>query len=188
LAIVCPRSASSLRLKTDYLDLLQLHSPPAEVVGRDDWVDALDDLRRRGEIRYYGVSCDEPAAGMAALRHPEVVSIQCVVNLLDQTAATTLVPRAKAQGVATIARETLANGLLIKGEADLDLAKYCATESERDQKRLALIELRERARSSGTSLASLALKFVRELEGVSVTLIGARTVSQLDEALRAADT
>src|SRR5438552_10181425 len=47
----------SLRnLKTDCLDLLQLHCPPTEVYYRPEVFEALDDIARAGKIRFYGVS------------------------------------------------------------------------------------------------------------------------------------
>ncbi|HEX6242087.1 MAG TPA: aldo/keto reductase, partial [Polyangiales bacterium] len=50
--------ASLRRLRTDYLDLLQLHSVPAEVVRRGDWLAALEGLKRAGKIRHYGITSD----------------------------------------------------------------------------------------------------------------------------------
>src|SRR5258708_12976369 len=46
------------RLKTDHLDLCQLHSPPAEVLAQGEFLAPLQLLQRQGKIRYYGVSCE----------------------------------------------------------------------------------------------------------------------------------
>src|SRR6185503_8960413 len=81
------------RLRTDYLDLLQLHSPPLEVVERGDWQSALDELKRTGKIRYYGVAADSIEGGLAALRFPGVSSVQFTLSLLEQRAATELFPQ-----------------------------------------------------------------------------------------------
>ena len=72
------------RLRTDYLDLFQLHSVPLDVVERGEWEPVLDDLKRAGKIRYYGLSCDALDAGLAGLQYTGVSSIQCVLNLLEQ--------------------------------------------------------------------------------------------------------
>jgi aryl-alcohol dehydrogenase-like predicted oxidoreductase len=172
------------RLGTDYLDLLQLHSPPAEIVRRGEWVEALDRMQSAGMIRYYGISCDDVAAGLAALEHARVASIQCVVNLLDPSSAEQLVPRARAQRVACIARECLANGLLVKDEKDIDFSKYAASPEEAERKRALLAGARERAVREGVSLTTLSLTHVSSLQGIDVTLIGARNVEQLHELLR----
>ena len=109
------------RLRTDYLDLFQLHSPPLDVVERGAWEPELEALKRAGKIRYYGVACDTVDVGLAALRYPGVSSVQFTLNLLEQRALDALLPRAREKGVAFIARECLANGLLAKRAEDIDL-------------------------------------------------------------------
>ncbi|HEX6765061.1 MAG TPA: aldo/keto reductase, partial [Polyangiaceae bacterium] len=116
--------ASLRRLRTDYIDLLQLHSPPLEVVERGEWQSALEELKRRGQIRYYGISCDSVDVGLAALRYPGVSSVQFLLNLLETGAAETLAPRLADAKIAGVARECLANGLLVKERHEIELAKY----------------------------------------------------------------
>lgn len=175
--------ASLKRLRTDYVDLLQLHSPPKEIIVRGEWSDALERLKQAGKVRYYGISCDTLDAGLAALSFQGVSSLQYVINLLEPAASVDLLPAAHAQGVATIAREALANGLLVKSEAEIDFDKYCESDAERALKKQALAEHRSRASAEGRSLANLALGYVRGLDGVSTTLIGARNARQLTDVL-----
>ncbi len=167
------------RLRTDYLDLFQLHSPPAEVVQRGEWEPTLDALKRAGKIRHYGVSCDTMEAGLAALQYPGVSSIQFPLSLLERRAVEALVPRSRAQGVAGIARECLANGLLAKRPEEIDLAAYCQSAEEQDLRREQLADCRRRALESGNSLTHVALDYVTRIEGVSVSLLGVRSVEQL---------
>jgi aryl-alcohol dehydrogenase-like predicted oxidoreductase len=171
------------RLRTDHLDLFQLHSVPLDVVTRGEWEPVLDELKRAGKIRYYGVSCDVLDAGLAGLAYANVSSVQCVLNLLEQGSAQELIPKARARGVGIIARECLANGLLIKQEANIDLKGYCSSEEEIAKRVVQLRELREEASREGVPLATLALRYVSRLEGVSVALIGARSVEQLQSLL-----
>jgi aryl-alcohol dehydrogenase-like predicted oxidoreductase len=167
------------RLRTDYIDLLQLHSPSAEVVARGEWQPALESLQRAGKIRYYGISCDTDEAALAALEFPDVVSLQVVLNLLETRSLASVLPRARAQGVAVIARECLSNGLLVKGAGEIDLGAYCSSPEERALREEQLASLRARAAESGGPLAKLAMDYVRNTEGVSVTLLGVRSVAQL---------
>jgi len=176
--------ASLKRLRTDYLDLLQLHSVPLEVVQNGEWEPALQDLKRAGKIRYYGLSVDALDAGLSGLGHPGVSAFQCVLNLLEQGSAQELIPRARQQNVAIIARECLANGLLIKDAAEVDLSKYCSSDEEVRKREQQLKDFREQAAASGVSLTTLALKYASELPGVSVALIGARSTDQLRNLLR----
>lgn len=172
------------RLRTDYLDLLQLHSPPLDVVERGDWVPALEGLKRSGKIRYYGVSCDTVDVGQAALRIPSVSSLQFVLSLVEQGATESLLPVLEERGVAGIARESLANGLLVKSAGEIDLKQYCSSPEQEAQRTRQLDELRARAKAGGQTLATLALEFATRQPGVSVTLIGARSREQLLGLLR----
>jgi len=171
--------ASLRRLRTDYVDLFQLHSPPAEIVARGEWEPALEDLKRAGKIRYYGIACDSLEASLAALRYPGVSSLQFTLSLLEQQALQELLPKASAQGVAGIARECLGNGLLAKAAQEIDLASYCSSAEEQAKRAQQLAELRVRAGERGVSLARLALEFAGAAEGVSVALVGARTPQQM---------
>jgi aryl-alcohol dehydrogenase-like predicted oxidoreductase len=171
------------RLGTDHLDLFQLHSPPTAVVERGEWVETLEGLKRAGKIRYYGISCDSVEAALAALGHPNVSSIQVAINLLERSAVDTVLPRALRQGVAIIARECLANGLLAKDAASLDLHSYCQSPHEAERKAEQLTSYRQVADLNGCTLAQLALQFVSRLEGVSVSLVGVSRRQQLDTFL-----
>jgi len=102
---------------------LQLHSPPAAVVESTEWVAMLERLKQQGKIRYYGVSCDSPEAAHAALEHPGVSSLQLSISLLESRALSAL-PQAHARSVAVIAREVLANGLLVKKASEIELRSY----------------------------------------------------------------
>jgi aryl-alcohol dehydrogenase-like predicted oxidoreductase len=148
-------------------------------------VEALDDLKRKGKIRYYGISCDSVEAGIAALRHPGVSSIQVVINLFERGAVDALLPRARDQGVAIIARECLANGLLAKDASTIDLASYCQSPDETERKATQLESYRREAVETGRPLAQIALQFVSQLEGVSVSLVGVSRLGQLDALLLA---
>jgi aryl-alcohol dehydrogenase-like predicted oxidoreductase len=170
------------RLRTDYLDLLQLHSPPAEVIRGGAWQRGLENLKRAGKVRYFGISCDDLDAGHAALGFT-ISSLQLVVNLLERRGAEELVPRARAQGVGCIARECLANGLLVKAAGDIDWSKYCKTPEERAGRSEQLETLRAEAKAQGRPLSAHALAYVSGLEGVSVALVGASTKQQLLDLL-----
>ncbi len=173
------------RLRTDYLDLFQLHSVPLEVVERGDWEPVLEELKRAGKIRYYGLSVDALPAGVAGLAHGGVSSIQCVLSLLEQGSAAELIPRAHERGVGIIARECLGNGLLIKPPSDYDLRRYCSTPEQVPERVKQLEELARQVAETGLALPTLALKYVSSLNGVSVSLLGARNVAQLKTLLDA---
>ena len=177
--------ASLRRLRTDYLDVLQLHSVPADVLRRDDWLEALEALKRAGKVRCYGISSDTLESASAALGHPGVSSLQVQVSLLEQRFANEVGLRAKQQNVAIIARECLANGLLVKPESEVDPKLYWNTPELLSAGLTALAAYRQAARAENKPLARLALEYATQVDGVAVALIGVRSVEQLEATLRA---
>jgi aryl-alcohol dehydrogenase-like predicted oxidoreductase len=178
--------ASLRRLRTDYLDLYQLHSPALEIIERGEWQVALEDLKRIGKVRYYGIAVDTLEAGLAALRIQGVSSIQFTLNLLEQRAAQELFPQALERGVGGIARECLANGLLVKPLADVDLKNYCNSPEEQAHRLAQLQALQAASAPGGPSIVKRALDYPRSVRGVSVTLLGARNLEQLRKLLEEA--
>lgn len=176
--------ASLKRLQTDYLDLLQLHSAPAEVVQRGEWLETLQGLQKAGKVRFYGVSSDTIESARAALTVPGVSSLQVVVSLLEQGMATAVAPEAATRGIAIIARECLANGLLVKDEAAVDLKSYCHSPEQEAARREELRTHREAAKARGIALSKLALEYATGVSGVGVALVGASRLEQLQDTLR----
>jgi aryl-alcohol dehydrogenase-like predicted oxidoreductase len=181
--------ASLRRLRTDYVDLFQLHSPPTEVIERGEWERALEDSKRAGKLRYYGISCDTEEATLAALRYTGISSLQFGFSLLEPGALEKVLPAAQARNLACIARECLGNGLLVKPDVEkLDLAPYCSFPEQVEQRRLQLADLKQRAIEQGRTMTSMALEYAARSNGVSVALIGARTPAQLRNLLDQAPT
>lgn len=173
------------RLGTDYLDLFQLHSPPLDVVESGEVFAELERLKQHGKIRYYGVSCDSVDVALAALRHPGVSSLQVVINMLERAALAAL-PGARERGVGVIARECLANGLLVKPLDEIDVRAYSQSDEEAARKRQQLEEYHRLSSESGRPIARLALDYVSGLDGVAVSLIGVSRLEQLQELMATA--
>jgi aryl-alcohol dehydrogenase-like predicted oxidoreductase len=176
--------ASLRRLRTDYLDLYQLHSPSVEAVERAEWLPALEDLKRAGKIRHWGISVDTIEAGRAALKFPGIGSLQLVVSLLEPGYAEALLPLARDKGVGVIARECLANGLLIKDEKEIDLQAAFPDAEDRARRGGQLVEHRRSATARGIPLCTLALEYASRRPGVSVSLVGTKSEDQLRALLR----
>lgn len=100
------------RLRSDHVDLYQLHNPPPEVIADGAIWDLLDGWRRQGRIRAIGISVRTPEDGLAALA-ASPATLQVNFNLADQRALSLgLLDRAAAAGVAVLARTPLCFGLL----------------------------------------------------------------------------
>lgn len=101
------------RLKTDYLDLYQLHSPDIlEMEKNPEALNTLRALKKEGKIRAYGVSVRAPGDGVAAVRLG-FESVQVNFNMTDQRAVESgLMDAAGKAGTAVIGRTPLCFGFL----------------------------------------------------------------------------
>ena len=103
---------SLANLKTDAIDLLQLHCPPNDVYYMPEVFGDLDQLATAGKIRFYGVSVEKVEQGIKAVQYPNVQSVQVIYNLFRTRPALGLFPLAKQKQVGILARVPLASGLL----------------------------------------------------------------------------
>ncbi|MBA2449366.1 MAG: aldo/keto reductase [Chloroflexi bacterium] len=98
------------RLATDYLDLVQLHSPPDWVLEDGGAIGGLQRAKASGKVRHIGVSADGEIARRAlALGVFETLQISC--SILQQEPGDHLIPEAVARGVGVIAKQPIANGI-----------------------------------------------------------------------------
>lgn len=99
-------------LRTDCLDLVQLHCPPTDVFYRPDVFDVMDGLVDAGNIKRYGVSVEKIEEALKAIEYPGVSSVQIIYNIFRQRPAGLFFREAEARNVAVIVRVPLASGLL----------------------------------------------------------------------------
>src|SRR5207245_3947683 len=79
--------ASLRRLRTDYVDLYQLHNPPTDHLVKDpEILDSLSDLCRQGKVRASGVSVRSPEDALVAIRRLGVSAGQGSFSMVDQGA------------------------------------------------------------------------------------------------------
>ncbi|MBM2614316.1 aldo/keto reductase [Actinoplanes sp. LDG1-06] len=186
------------RLGTDYLDLYWQHNWDRHTP-LEETMSTLDDLVREGKVRYVGLS-DTPAwavARMATLAEwrgwTTVAAIQVEYNLLERTSEGELFGVAPELGLGVMPWSPLANGVLT--------GKYTRDDSNPDgagrsmfvgrhlnERTYSLIDaLREIATTRNTTVAAVALAWVRQQPLVTSTVIGARTIAQLDANLASLD-
>ncbi|MCB0732619.1 MAG: aldo/keto reductase, partial [Ignavibacteriae bacterium] len=99
-------------LKTDSLDLLQLHCPPAEVYYMPEVFNILDEFVKEGKLKYYGVSVEKVEEALKAIEYPNVQSVQIIFNIFRQRPIELFFEQAKKRQVGILARVPLASGLL----------------------------------------------------------------------------
>jgi aryl-alcohol dehydrogenase-like predicted oxidoreductase len=84
-ALATSLDGSLRRLRTDHVDLFQLHNPSPELLrDLDQVVGAVSEFRRAGKIRAFGISVRQPADGSLAIRAASPDALQLNFNVLDQ--------------------------------------------------------------------------------------------------------
>lgn len=191
---------SLTRLRTDWIDLYQLHRSNAEIP-IDETLRALDDLIGAGKVRYIGCSMF-PAWQMVEslwvakeLGLNRFVSEQPAYHMLDRTAEREVIPAARSFGLAIIPWGPLCGGLLT-GKYQRDRGdpegrwQNGKDNFSREATPLAwdVIDLlRAMADEKGCSVAQLALAWCGAQPGVTAPIIGPRTLEQVQDNLGAVD-
>jgi aryl-alcohol dehydrogenase-like predicted oxidoreductase len=104
---------TSLRVTgLDHVDLLQFHVWSDEWVGRGDWLETVEELKKEGKIRFFGISNNDhqPENALALVRSGVVDSIQVIYNIFDQAPAEALFPACEEHGVGVVVRVALDEG------------------------------------------------------------------------------
>ncbi|HZR38745.1 MAG TPA: aldo/keto reductase [Ktedonobacteraceae bacterium] len=196
-AIIEQCEQSLRRLQSDYIDLYWLHNwdrfTPIEETMR-----ALDDLVSAGKIRYIGFS-DTPAWKVAqaqAIAHfrgwSPIVAVQLEYSLRERTVEGELIPMAQELGLAVTPWGPLNGGVLTgkytRQNAEMSKESRGNLIQRPTEKDYELLDrLSEIAHELETTSAAVALAWVQGRPGVTSTIIGARTLKQLNENLVALD-
>jgi aryl-alcohol dehydrogenase-like predicted oxidoreductase len=192
--------ASLKRLRTDWIDLYQLHRPDPQTP-IEETLRALDDLVRQGKVRFIGcsnLSAQQVAEAQAAARRhglAQFVSCQDEYSLLVRDVERELVPTAKRLGLGLLPYFPLASGLLTgkyKRGAPLPPGSRLS-KNARHAQRFAnernwriVGELEAFAARRGHTLLELAFSWLLRDEVVASVIAGATTPQQVEQNVRAA--
>lgn len=196
--------ASLKRLKTDFIDLYQVHmfDPRTPL---EETLRALDDLVRSGKVRYVGCSNYLAHQLAKALWISDTLSIaryDCVqprYNLLFREFENELFPLCRNEGVGVIVYNPLAGGFLTGkhnlekgpeqgGRFDLaDAGKLYRGRYWHDQHFQAVESMKEFFKDRGKSLTQVALAWVLRQPAVTSAIVGASRAEHLNESLPAVD-
>ncbi|MCO8278045.1 aldo/keto reductase [Actinoplanes sp. TRM 88003] len=184
------------RLRTDYVDIYWLHNyNPRNPI--DETMRTLDDLVSAGKIRYVGMS-DLPAwrfteaSVLANFRGwAPVTAVQLEYSLLERTAEGEVIPAAEAFGAGIMPWSPLRSGRLSgtygSDRPVPDTIKTTMMGMPTDTEFRVIDAVNEIADEAGVSSAQIALAWVRGRRAVTSTIIGARTLRQLEANLASLD-
>jgi aryl-alcohol dehydrogenase-like predicted oxidoreductase len=190
-------------LGRDTLDLLQLHCPPTEVYYRPEVFNALEELKREGKIRHFGVSVEKVEEAIKAINYPELASVQIIFNAFRQRPKELFFELAQAADVGIIVRLPLSSGLLA---GKISKQTQFAPDDHRNYNRLGqqfdrgetfsgvdfdvalgAVEAIRQLVPPGVTMANFTVRWILDHPAVSCVIPGARNPEQIAQNVLASD-
>jgi len=194
--------ASLRRLKTEALDLTQLHCLPKGVLERGEVFDSLRALKAEGKIRGFGASVESVKEALICLEQEGLDSLQIIFNIFRQKPIDELFEAARAKSVSLIVRLPLASGLL-SGKFNRD--SHFGTEDHRNfnregaafnvgetfaglpfEKGVELADALKPMLPENITMAQMALRWILDFPSVTTVIPGASNRAQVSANVSAA--
>ncbi|HXK33869.1 MAG TPA: aldo/keto reductase [Dehalococcoidia bacterium] len=185
------------RLKRDRIDFYQLHNPKMDTIERDETFAVLEDLKREGKVRAYGVALG-PAIGweeegVRAARERDIDGMQIIHNMLEQDPGRAHIAACREAGASVIVRVPHSSGML-EGKYD-ENTTFAANDHRRHRPRSWLINGLKKIRQlqflvdarPGATLGQVALQWLLAEPVVTSTLPNIYDREQLREFAAATD-
>jgi 1-deoxyxylulose-5-phosphate synthase len=200
-AIMTEIDHSLRRLGTDHVDLYQIHRND-HTTPLEESLEALHDLVKAGKVRYLGAS-SMPAWEFSKALHLQrannwarFVSMQDHYNLLAREEEREMIPLCLDEGVGTIIWSPLARGRLARPWGDAKATARSSNDGFADMLYASVNDGSDKAivdavgvvaEERGVSRAQVALAWLRAKPVVTAPIVGASSVSQIDEAIASVD-
>lgn len=169
--------SSLVRLKTDYIDLYQLHGGTIEDP-IDEIIEAFEQLKQQGKIRAYGISSIRPNVIRAFVDKSDIASVMMQYSLLDRRPEEELISLLHAHDISILARGPVAKGILIDKPVEPYL-QYTSGEVAHIVRQVDSF-----AQKYHLSKQSVALSFVLSSPVIATAVCGISSPLQLDELIR----
>jgi aryl-alcohol dehydrogenase-like predicted oxidoreductase len=171
------------RLNTDYIDLYQLHGGTIED-NIDETIEAFEELKEEGLIRYYGISSIRPNVIREYVKRSNIVSVMMQYSILDRRPEEEILPFLQENNISVIARGPLAKGMLTEKFED-KTKEDGFLDSSKEEILLLANKLKE-IYDTSHYLTQLSLRYALSHPAVATAIPGASSMEQLKENLSAA--
>lgn len=189
--IVQCTETSLKNLGVETIDLQQFHVWDPGFVERDEWRRAIEDLKKAGKVRFWGISINDhqPDSALSAIRTGLIDTVQVIYNIFDQTPEQNLYPLCQELNIGVLARCPLDEGALtgaITPESKFDPQEFRAWYFRDNRPQLVFEKvnsLRADLDAAGVSkpLAEIALRFCITPPAVSTVIPGMRKVRNVEQ-------
>jgi aryl-alcohol dehydrogenase-like predicted oxidoreductase len=180
--------ASLRRLKTDVIDLYQVHWPVDEDI-EEAW-EMMQQLQQEGKVRYIGVSNYDAGQIRKCQSIAPVSSLQPPYSLINREYEAETLPYCKEQGVGVIVYSPMASGLLTGAMSHERVTNFPENDWRRNDhkfiepalsKNLALAEiLKSIGEKYGRSAGEVAIAWTLMNPAVTAAIVGGRSAEQVD--------
>lgn len=164
------------RLGTDYIDLYQLHGGTMEDP-IDEAIEAFEELKEEGYIRYYGISSIRPNVIREYVKKSNIVSVMMQYNILDRRPEETVFSLLEENGIGVVTRGPLAKGILsdklMEKASDKGYLDYSLGELNE------ILPLLKEKVASSRSFTEIALQYNLANPAVTSVIAGASSPEQI---------
>jgi len=164
------------RLGTDYIDLYQLHGGTLDDP-MDETIEAFEELKEEGIIRFYGISSIRPNVIREYIKKSQIVSVMMQYSILDRRPEEEALPLLHEHGISVVTRGPVAKGLL----SDKMLEKITENGYQDYSKGelLALLPVLKEKLASERSFTEVALQYNLANPAVASVVAGASSPEQV---------
>lgn len=162
------------RLRTDTIDLWQIHCGPNELetVTSEETMGAMVRAKETGKVRFLGVSPGSEQAALAAIETGVYDTLQLTYNLYDRLMEKNVLPAAKIADIGIIIKWPLGGGVLT--------TKADRLGEDQAERKAQVAAFTKEAAERGISLSDYALRFLLSNEAVSTIIAGTRSIEHLE--------
>ena len=187
---------TSLRnLGSEAIDVQQFHVWSDEWVGEGDWLEAVEELKIEGKIRFFGVSINDhqPENAIRLIETGVVDTVQVIYNVFDQSPEDELFPACREHDIGVIVRVPFDEGALtgrITPDTTFDEDDFRNDYFRGDRKDQVYERVRAIVTELGVSqdeIAEVALRYVLSHPAVSTVIPGMRSVRNVERNMAVAD-
>lgn len=165
------------RLKTDYLDLYQLHGGTMDDPF-DEIIDAFETLKKDGKIRAYGISSIRPNVIKTYAENSAIDAVMLQYNLIDRRPEEELLSYLAQREIGVLARGPIAKGLLINKPVS-SYIQYTSSEVQH-----IIRNVMDFTKQTGLSHMATAINYILSQEAISTVVLGLRSAQQLNEFIQ----
>lgn len=175
---------SLVNLGMDTIDLQQFHVWNPQWFADSDWRRGIEDLKKSGKVRYFGISINDhqPDSALEIVKSGLIDTVQVIYNIFDQSPQTRLFPLCQQENIGVLARCPLDEGALagaVDESTQFESGEFRDFYFRGDRKSQifkAVDALRSDLGDTGETLADTALRFTLSHPAVSTVIPGMRKI------------